>query len=81
MEKYSPGQKPDRILSGPGKFCRSFDLTILHSELDLTGDVLYLEDRGEKPPSIEVSTRVGIKKATDGPWRFFDANSPAVSKR
>jgi DNA-3-methyladenine glycosylase len=68
-----------RLLSGPGKFCRNFVLTLAQNGMDLTGPVLYLEDRGEDPRSVERSPRIGIRKGTEMMWRFFDADSSAVS--
>jgi DNA-3-methyladenine glycosylase len=67
------------LLSGPGKLCRGFGLTIAHNNLDLTGSRLYLEDRGERSPRIACSTRIGIRKGTDRKWRFYDADSNSVS--
>lgn len=69
------------LLSGPGKFCRGFGLTRKQNGLDLTGAELYLEDRCERLPRIGVSKRIGIRKGADKPWRFFDADSLAVSHR
>jgi DNA-3-methyladenine glycosylase len=68
-------------LSGPGKFCRGFGLGLEQNGMDLTGSVLYLEDRGESPANIERSARIGIRKGLDRDWRFFDASSKAVSGR
>ena len=81
MLANSPGRDAQTILSGPGKFCRSFGLTTDYSGVDLTGSSLYLEDRGETVSHVFTSGRVGIKKAAHQKWRFYDADSPAVSKR
>ena len=72
---------PHALLSGPGKFCRGFGLTRVQNGLDLTGSELYLEDHYEPTPRIGVSERIGIRKGADKPWRFFDADSVAVSHR
>jgi len=69
------------LLSGPGKFCRGFGLTLKQNGLDLTGTELYLEDRCEPPSEIGVSKRIGIRQGAEKLWRFFDANSAAVSQR
>ena len=69
------------VLSGPGKFCRAFGLTLRQNGLDLTGNELYLEDRNEQTPRIAQATRIGIRKGADKRWRFFDADSVAVSHR
>ncbi|RKX24799.1 MAG: 3-methyladenine DNA glycosylase, partial [Candidatus Zixiibacteriota bacterium] len=80
MLANSPNKDKQAILSGPGKFCRSFGLTTEHSGLDLTGRMLYLEDRGDVLEEIISATRVGIKQGADLPWRFFDASSSAISR-
>jgi len=81
MRRNSPRQKEEKILSGPGKFCRSFGLSGVHNGLDLTGSTLFLEDRAEVAPVIASSQRVGIRKGTDHHWRFYDDNSSSVSRR
>ena len=82
MYKNSPRIKSDlQLLNGPGKFCRSFGLSREQNGLDLTGSVLYIEDRAEKAPRIGRSQRVGIREGQDKLWRFFDNESKAVTKR
>jgi len=66
--------------NGPGKFCRAFGLTRDHNGLDLTGDILYLVERKSNRPDIGISQRVGVRKAADRPWRFFDRDSRYVSR-
>ena len=60
--------------NGPGKLCREFEITKqIHNEIDLTGNVLWIEDRGIKP-SIVSDKRIGIDYAGESanwPWRFF----------
>jgi DNA-3-methyladenine glycosylase len=76
------GETQNRLLTdGPGKLCRAFDLTRRHNGLDLTGRLLYLEDRGDKVEKIESSSRIGIRKGRDKLWRFFMADSPYVSRK
>jgi len=75
------GKRTDRYpLSGPGKLCRAFGLSMDQNDLDLTGDRLYLEDRHENDVTIKQSPRIGIKVGVDHPWRFYDANSSAVTR-
>ena len=69
-----------RLLSGPGKFCRGFGLTSEQNDLDLTGNLVYIEDRDMKVRNIQRSQRIGIKHGRDLLWRFYDADSTAVSK-
>jgi DNA-3-methyladenine glycosylase len=61
--------------SGPGKVTLALGVTKKHQGCDLTGDTIWLEDRGIKVPSKEIvaSPRVGIDYAEEWvhkPWRF-----------
>jgi DNA-3-methyladenine glycosylase len=69
----------NRLTNGPGKICRALGLTRKENGLDLTGNILYLEDRGYRPKRIEKSERIGIQKGKDKKWRFFEAGSRYVS--
>jgi DNA-3-methyladenine glycosylase len=80
MQANSPKSQQGNILSGPGKFCRAFGLTVDHSGVDLTGTSLFVEDHGETVGNIVTSGRIGIKKAKDHQWRFLDGDSRSVSK-
>ena len=79
MKQNSPRQRQNRLLSGPGKFCRSFGLTRDQNELDLTGDILFLEDHRIESPNIIRTPRIGINNGTELQWRFCDADSEAIS--
>src|SRR4030042_2017604 len=50
---------------GPGKLCKAFKITKENCNgLDVTGDTLYVEDRGIKP-KIEATKRIGIDYAEE----------------
>jgi DNA-3-methyladenine glycosylase len=74
----------DADLSGPGKLARAMRIKLTDNGADLTGDKLYVLDDGLRPPPrIARSKRIGVEYArhwSDQPLRFFDADSPAVSK-
>ncbi len=80
MGRHSPGKDGTELLSGPGKLCRSFGLTVDQNSLDLAGDTIYIEDRQCKVENVGQSRRVGIRVGVDRPWRFFDVDSQAVSQ-
>ncbi len=71
--------KRSKLLSGPGKFCRAFNLGLSENGLDLTGDRLYLENRKNETIHVATSQRIGISSGLDKLWRFYDLNSNAVS--
>jgi DNA-3-methyladenine glycosylase len=79
MRQNSPRSRTVTILSGPGKFCRAFGLTVKHSGVDLTGDVIYLCDAPAPESDIVNTRRVGINKGVDLAFRFFLDGSSAVS--
>ncbi|RKX32643.1 MAG: DNA-3-methyladenine glycosylase [Candidatus Zixiibacteriota bacterium] len=74
-------KKNNGLTSGPGKLCKAFGLSRKHNGLDLVGDILFIEDRGFRPARIENSSRIGIKKAVEKKWRFYEAGSNYVSIR
>ena len=71
--------------AGPGRLTRSLGIrkeTFDHAPLDNPESGLYLT-AGEPVPSSRtvVATRIGIRKAADRPWRWFDSESRMVSRR
>jgi DNA-3-methyladenine glycosylase len=66
---------------GPGRLCRALRISARESGRNLfePGSRLYLRE-GAPPRSVGVSPRVGILSAADRPLRFYDAESPAVSR-
>lgn len=76
-------QKPHRTAAGPGKLCRALEI-----DRTLDGDRyhpksgLWLEHgRPVTAQEIVQTTRIGITKAADRPWRWYLKDSLAVSKR
>ena len=76
--------KPHRIAAGPGKLCRALKI-----DRDLDGTLyapengLWLEHRPQAidPQAIVQTTRIGITKAAERPWRWYLERSKSVSKR
>ena len=71
-----------QLASGPGKLCQAFGITrAADNDLDLTGadsSLGFVED-GFQSGDIRVTPRIGIRKATDLPLRFFLAGHACVS--
>lgn len=81
MRTLATPQQDARLLAGPGKFCRAFGLTTEQNGWDLTSSSLYLLSPVRTVTRVASSPRIGISKATRRHWRFFDPDSPSVSKR
>jgi DNA-3-methyladenine glycosylase len=70
--------------NGPGKLCEALGITRALDAVDLTDDVLWIEDRDEPPPRVVTTRRIGVDYAgewAEKPWRFVDADSHWLSKK
>lgn len=67
------------LCSGPGKLCEAFSVTTEHNDVDLTGGDLRIES-GERDDRIVTTTRIGLSKGEDLPFRFYEAGNPHVSR-
>ncbi|MDY6804438.1 MAG: DNA-3-methyladenine glycosylase [Cyanobacteriota bacterium] len=87
--KKSKKNNLSRIAAGPGKLCRALQIDSSFNNLPLSRDrSLWLERRNEDfqqdldrgALALVQTTRIGISKAVDFPWRWYLADCPAVSK-
>ena len=74
------------LLTGPAKLAKALSIPRTYYGLDLTAPTapLFVAARDRPAPAILTTTRVGVDYAGDwahAPLRFYDAASPAVSKR
>lgn len=75
-----PAARNERDLAnGPGKLTQAFGIDGRHHETDLCKPPVYLAHDGTPGGPIETSSRVGITRAIDRPWRYFAAGSAYVS--
>lgn len=84
-----PEKKLLRLAAGPGKLCKVLEIDRTFSGLPLAaGQALRLEHRSEDfQQAVEEgtinfvqTTRIGITKGIDLPWRWYLGNCTAVSK-
>lgn len=79
MESISP-----KLTAGPGRLSQALGITTDYNGEDLTGNTLWIEDRGYSfsDENIQSSTRIGVDYAGEDaqkPWRFFLRDSEWVS--
>jgi len=71
----------ERLARGPGCVAQALGLDLRHNGLDVTRPPLWV---GDEPPDrvgqqVGTSARIGIRVATERPWRFFLRGSRFVS--
>lgn len=69
-----------QLTNGPAKLAQAMGITMEHGGMKVGAGALRLE------PGIDVhevvqTTRIGISKAVDQPWRFYVAHNAYVSKK
>ena len=76
-------EKLCRVAAGPGKLCRS-----LRIDESLKGALIHPDsgiwvEAGNpiQPDRVTQTTRIGLSKGADIPWRWYITDSPAVSKK
>jgi DNA-3-methyladenine glycosylase len=70
-----------QLMSGPAKLAQALAIDNRYNGSDLYGNEFFLENAPPVPEAmIGTSTRVGISKSRDLPWRKFIISNPHVSK-
>ena len=67
------------LASGPGRLCAAFGIDLTMNGKPLGRDIHIL--RREAAPPISASPRIGITRATELHWRFYETGNPFVSRR
>lgn len=75
-------RRPDRELcAGPGRLTQALGIGAATNQADLATGVVGLYGRAaSEAPDLEVGPRIGITKAADWPWRWWERDSPWVSR-
>jgi DNA-3-methyladenine glycosylase len=69
---------PKQLASGPGKLCQAFGVGIEFNGLPLGREIKLRA--GEHAPIVECGPRIGITRAVELPWRFYESGSEFVSR-
>jgi len=79
-------KKPDRaVAGGPGALTKALGIDTSHNGTSVTGDRIWLEDRGCNPglEQIQAGPRIGVSYAgadANRPWRFRVSDSISTGK-
>jgi len=80
-----PEGAPARLMAGPGKLCAALGITVADSGRDLVGRGPFrIFARRGRGPRLGVSVRIGVDYAGEAagwPLRFYDRDSPSISRR
>ncbi|HVX24640.1 MAG TPA: DNA-3-methyladenine glycosylase [Candidatus Saccharimonadales bacterium] len=81
MSTKRRGQTGEQLTNGPAKLCQALGIDRSWNGHDLRQAPFQLIIEPALPQSSVIqSTRIGISKAQDKPWRFYIANNLYVSK-
>jgi DNA-3-methyladenine glycosylase len=75
------GGRPDpQLADGPAKLCQAFGLDRRHDGTDLVtdGQMAVLDDGTAPPAEPLITPRIGIRVATDAPWRWVSSRPAAA---
>ncbi len=86
-------EKLPKVAAGPGKMCHTLKIDESLKGISIHPDSgLWVEARSQPlttatpslfdtPPAITQTTRIGLSKGVDIPWRWYLTDSPAVSRK
>jgi DNA-3-methyladenine glycosylase len=80
MERNRKTNDIRNLSNGPGKLTRALGIDKRHDGLDLTKDMLFIENSNDKFEIVK-TTRIGLSKGQDLPLRFYIKNNEFVSKK
>ncbi len=72
---------PRLLASGPGRLTEALGVMRRHNGWDLTRPPLFIAAGRPARRRIATSSRIGIRRAVDRPWRFYLKDSAYVSRR
>lgn len=76
LQRRNKNKVDKSLCSGPGTLSQAMGISVLHDRTSLTGQLIYIEDRGIKIPdeAVVVGPRIGVDYAADHalfPYRFL----------
>lgn len=76
LQRRNVEKMHNKIAAGPGTVSQAFGIKTIHTGIDLTGNKIWIEDKGiiVKPQDIIVGPRIGVDYAGEDaklPYRFI----------
>jgi DNA-3-methyladenine glycosylase len=71
MKTYRKTEDEKRLTNGPGSLVQALAIPPTYSGKKIKQTELEFFPPQKALPNIQISTRIGIKKAADKPWRFY----------
>ncbi len=70
------------LTNGPAKFAQAFNITKAENGTDLCSNNIFIKNNSEtSEEKIICTTRIGIKKSVDLPWRYYIKDNPFISRK
>lgn len=67
-----------KLTGGPGRLCRAFGIDASFNGRPVGSEIKLIERA--RAPEISSSPRIGITRATELEWRFYETGNPFVSR-
>lgn len=67
-----------RLTSGPGRLCQAFGIDARFNGRPVGSEIKLIERAAA--PQISSGPRIGITRATELEWRFYETGNPFVSR-
>lgn len=77
LKRRNKQELSKQITNGPGTVSQALGIHYSHSGLSLSGNQIWIEDRGVKINSVKVTPRIGVEYAAEDallPYRFIASN-------
>jgi DNA-3-methyladenine glycosylase len=68
-----------KLASGPGRLCQAFGIDARFNGSPIGREIKLIERAAR--PQISCGPRIGITRATELEWRFFETGNPFVSRQ
>lgn len=80
VERRNGRSRPAELTAGPGRLCQALAIDRALDGVDLCAPgPLFLAAAPHAPAEIGASIRIGITKAMEQPWRFFERGNAYLS--